>query len=209
VARPLKLFRGSGPARDETEVRWLISYSDFMMQLVCLFLLLYAATALAPEARGRTARAYRAARGLGEPAVREAARAGARPAEPGRALTGGRGAAEVPAGAPRWVVAERAGEWLASFEAPVFGRGSAEAGPDLRRALAGVAARAAPRGGRVTVTAWASAEEGGMALALDRAGASAEALVAEGGLDPRFVEVAGALSDPGGAGRLEVRVRAR
>ncbi|MFN3486140.1 MAG: flagellar motor protein MotB, partial [Planctomycetota bacterium] len=53
MARPLKLRVGSGPARDETEVRWLISYSDFMMQLVCLFLLLYAATALAPEVRRR------------------------------------------------------------------------------------------------------------------------------------------------------------
>ena len=27
--------------KDESEVRWLISYSDFMMQLVCLFILLY------------------------------------------------------------------------------------------------------------------------------------------------------------------------
>src|SRR6185295_19445567 len=25
--------------KDESEVRWLISYSDFMMQLVCLFIL--------------------------------------------------------------------------------------------------------------------------------------------------------------------------
>jgi outer membrane protein OmpA-like peptidoglycan-associated protein len=35
---------GAGaPARDEEQIRWLISYSDFMMQLVCLFILLYAA----------------------------------------------------------------------------------------------------------------------------------------------------------------------
>ncbi|HXG61904.1 MAG TPA: OmpA family protein [Planctomycetota bacterium] len=31
------------PVRDEDQIRWLISYSDFMMQLVCLFILLYAA----------------------------------------------------------------------------------------------------------------------------------------------------------------------
>lgn len=209
MARPLKLRVGSGPARDETEVRWLISYSDFMMQLVCLFLLLYAATALAPEVRRRAVRAYRAARGLGEPPVREAVPRGERPGKLGRALTGGREEASVAVSAARWQVAERAGEWLARFEGPVFRKGSAEAGADLRRALREVASRAGPRGGRVTVTAWASAEEGGMGLALERAGAAAGILTGEGGLDGRFVEAAGALSGAQGAGRLEVRVRAR
>jgi len=33
------------PEKDESEVRWLISYSDFMMQLVCLFILLYSVSA--------------------------------------------------------------------------------------------------------------------------------------------------------------------
>jgi flagellar motor protein MotB len=210
MARPLKLFVGSGPARDETEVRWLISYSDFMMQLVCLFLLLYASTALGPEMRRRTVRAYRAARGLGEPPVREVARGRERPAEPGRTLIGGPSSDPVEAGrAAPWRVAERAGEWLAWFEAPVFGRGSAVLGPKLRGALVEIAARLGPRGGQVTVTAWAAAEEGGMALALERAGAAAEALVGEGGLDPRFVESSGVLSGPAEAGRLEVRARTR
>ncbi|HXG61903.1 MAG TPA: flagellar motor protein MotB [Planctomycetota bacterium] len=208
MGRPLKLFVGSGPARDETEVRWLISYSDFMMQLVCLFLLLYASTALAPEMRRRTARAYRAARGLGEPPVREGAGRGVRPGETGRTLVGGSSAAEAPSGA-RWRVAERAGEWLASFDGPAFGRGSVVPSPELRRALVEIAGRVGPRGGLVTVTAWASAEEGGMAAALERAGAASEILVGEGGLDPRFLQSAGALGGAAEAGRLEVRARAR
>ena len=33
------------PEKDQSEVRWLISYSDFMMQLVCLFILLYSVSA--------------------------------------------------------------------------------------------------------------------------------------------------------------------
>ncbi len=31
---------------DQSEVRWLISYSDFMMQLVCLFILLYSVSSV-------------------------------------------------------------------------------------------------------------------------------------------------------------------
>jgi len=43
MAKPRKIAIGIGHAaeKDESEVRWLISYSDFMMQLVCLFILLY------------------------------------------------------------------------------------------------------------------------------------------------------------------------
>jgi flagellar motor protein MotB len=33
------------PEKDESQVRWLISYSDFMMQLLCLFILLYSISA--------------------------------------------------------------------------------------------------------------------------------------------------------------------
>ncbi len=36
---------GDGEA-DESSVRWLISYSDFMMQLVCLFILLYSVSSI-------------------------------------------------------------------------------------------------------------------------------------------------------------------
>ena len=43
MAKPRKLVLGVPPTRekDDSEVRWLMSYSDFMMQLVCLFILLY------------------------------------------------------------------------------------------------------------------------------------------------------------------------
>jgi flagellar motor protein MotB len=42
----LPLSGRPGPVRDEAQVRWLISYSDFMMQLVCLFILMYSVTVL-------------------------------------------------------------------------------------------------------------------------------------------------------------------
>ena len=43
TAKPRKIVIGLPRAaeKDESEVRWLISYSDFMMQLVCLFILLF------------------------------------------------------------------------------------------------------------------------------------------------------------------------
>jgi len=43
MAKPRKIVIGAPRSgeKDESEVRWLISYSDFMMQLVCLFILLY------------------------------------------------------------------------------------------------------------------------------------------------------------------------
>jgi chemotaxis protein MotB len=40
------VFDPPAPAKDESEVRWLISYSDFMMQLVCLFILLFSVSAM-------------------------------------------------------------------------------------------------------------------------------------------------------------------
>ncbi|MBI2900930.1 MAG: OmpA family protein [Planctomycetes bacterium] len=50
MARLKKLKIGSAAAAagepDESAVRWLISYADFMMQLVCLFILLYSVSSL-------------------------------------------------------------------------------------------------------------------------------------------------------------------
>jgi flagellar motor protein MotB len=43
---------GRAVGKDESQVRWLISYSDFMMQLVCLFVLLYSVSSLD---KGKTA----------------------------------------------------------------------------------------------------------------------------------------------------------
>ncbi len=50
--------------KDESEVRWLISYSDFMMQLVCLFILLYSVSSLDKGKAGAAAAAWRDEIGL-------------------------------------------------------------------------------------------------------------------------------------------------
>jgi flagellar motor protein MotB len=52
------------PAKDESEVRWLISYSDFMMQLVCLFILLYSVSATDPGKISSIAQSWREEMGL-------------------------------------------------------------------------------------------------------------------------------------------------
>ncbi len=52
------------PPKDESEVRWLISYSDFMMQLVCLFILLYSVSSTDPSKAGVIAESWRAEMGL-------------------------------------------------------------------------------------------------------------------------------------------------
>ena len=61
--------------KDESEVRWLISYSDFMMQLVCLFILLYSVSASDPGKSSPIAQSWREEMGL-EPinAMSESAR---------------------------------------------------------------------------------------------------------------------------------------
>jgi flagellar motor protein MotB len=53
--------------KDESEVRWLISYSDFMMQLVCLFILLYSVANIDPVKAGAVAQAWREEVGLDDP----------------------------------------------------------------------------------------------------------------------------------------------
>lgn len=52
--------------KDESEVRWLISYSDFMMQLVCLFILLYSVSSVDTSKAVPLAQAWRDEAGLGE-----------------------------------------------------------------------------------------------------------------------------------------------
>lgn len=52
--------------RDETEVRWLMSYSDFMMQLVCLFILLYSVSSVDTSKAIPLAQAWRDEVGIGE-----------------------------------------------------------------------------------------------------------------------------------------------
>ena len=55
-----------GREKDESEVRWLISYSDFMMQLVCLFILLYSVSSVDTSKAVPLAQAWRDEAGLGE-----------------------------------------------------------------------------------------------------------------------------------------------
>ena len=52
--------------KDESEVRWLISYSDFMMQLVCLFILLYSVSSIDTSKAIPLAQAWRDQAGIGE-----------------------------------------------------------------------------------------------------------------------------------------------
>lgn len=68
-ARPRRRAGGFAPGprppeKDESEVRWLISYSDFMMQLVCLFILLYSVSSLDKNKAGTAAAAWRDELGL-------------------------------------------------------------------------------------------------------------------------------------------------
>jgi chemotaxis protein MotB len=62
---PIRLGSTS-PEKDETEVRWLMSYSDFMMQLVCLFILLYSVSSVDTSKSVPIAQAWREEVGIGE-----------------------------------------------------------------------------------------------------------------------------------------------
>jgi chemotaxis protein MotB len=62
---PVRLGSTS-PEKDETEVRWLMSYSDFMMQLVCLFILLYSVSSIDTSKAVPIAQAWREEVGVGE-----------------------------------------------------------------------------------------------------------------------------------------------
>src|SRR3982750_2594189 len=64
---------GAQPEKDETEVRWLMSYSDFMMQLVCLFILLYSVSSIDTSKAVPLAQAWRDEAGVGEVRVPSAA----------------------------------------------------------------------------------------------------------------------------------------
>lgn len=64
----VSIFRvgGTSPEKDETEVRWLMSYSDFMMQLVCLFIMLYSVSSVDTAKAAALSQAWREEVGLGE-----------------------------------------------------------------------------------------------------------------------------------------------
>ena len=63
------------PEKDETEVRWLMSYSDFMMQLVCLFILLYSVSSIDTSKAVPLAQAWRDEAGVSEVRVPSAPKA--------------------------------------------------------------------------------------------------------------------------------------
>jgi chemotaxis protein MotB len=59
-------FAPPPPEKDETEIRWLMSYSDFMMQLVCLFILLYSVSSIDTSKAVPLAQAWRDEVGISE-----------------------------------------------------------------------------------------------------------------------------------------------
>jgi chemotaxis protein MotB len=66
-------FAPPPPEKDETEIRWLMSYSDFMMQLVCLFILLYSVSSIETSKAVPLAQAWRDEAGVSEVRVPSAA----------------------------------------------------------------------------------------------------------------------------------------
>ena len=66
MAKPRKLVLGVPVSRekDDSEVRWLMSYSDFMMQLVCLFILLYSVCATDAGKASQIAQSWRDEMGI-------------------------------------------------------------------------------------------------------------------------------------------------
>ena len=177
--------------KDESEVRWLISYSDFMMQLVCLFILLYSVSFFDKGRMARIAAAYRASVGLGDLAAQETKSFGDRLAVGDRPLLAGElGGGDVPKDV-LFRVEPIAGGWRVAFDQPLFDAGSAvltEAGGDALDAAARLLRAYA---GRTVLTAYG--EDAGDAdplrLALARSRAAGERL-GRSGLDPRFVTTA-------------------
>jgi flagellar motor protein MotB len=202
MAKPLKIVIGlpRGAERDESEVRWLISYSDFMMQLVCLFILMYSVSSLDKGRMARVAAAYRASVGIGEVVAYDQRSSGDKLAVGDRSLLGGTlGGGDLPAGL-RYRLDPVAGGVRLVFEGPLFATGSSEldakagaavdAAADVLRAYAGAA--------KVTGVGDAGSDADALGLALDRARAVVARLV-KAGLDARFIAPAGTSgADPRG-----------
>ena len=183
-----------------------MSYSDFMMQLVCLFILLYSVSSLDRGRMSRAAAGYRASVGIGELAAHETKVAGDKLAIGDRSLLGGElGGGDLPKDL-RYRIEPVPGGLRAAFDAPVF-----EAGSATLTARGGEALDASIRvlrayAGRIVVTASGEDSPDGdpFKLALARARAAVDRLT-RGGLDPRFLTTAGK-SGPG-ASRLTIDVR--
>lgn len=191
--------------RDEGEVRWLISYSDFMMQLVCLFILLYSVSSLDKGRMARVAAAYRASVGIGEVAAFEGRSSGDRLAVGDRSLIGGAlGGGDLPSGL-RYDVEPVPGGIRIVFDAALFAAGSSELEAPAKAAVDRVARilRAYAGGARVTASGDPPAEGDSLPLALARARAVVLRLE-QAGVDSRFVTAAGS-PGPGHGTVIDVR----
>jgi flagellar motor protein MotB len=220
MAKPKKLaIGGHAVEKDESEVRWLISYSDFMMQLVCLFILLYSVSSLDKGKMALVAAYYRASIGLGEPPVHEPPSKGPNLSVGDRPLVGGRqGQGDLPRDAT-FRVQEVPGGWAVTFEEPLFEPGSWALSDRATRALESLGKRFQPYAGMMYVTGYAGGVSGdaqgeaALKLAQARGMAAAAVLTREGGpgtLDPRFLEVAGREThDETQSRRLRLYIRAR
>jgi flagellar motor protein MotB len=212
MAKPRKLVIGAPRSgeKDESEVRWLISYSDFMMQLVCLFILLYSVSFFDKGRMARVAAAYRASVGIGDLAAQETKTRGTLLAVGDRPLLGGElGGGDIPRDV-RFRIDPVAGGWRVAVDVPVFEAGSAAftaAGGDAidaaARTLRAYAGRAV-----VTATGEDAPEADPLRLALARAAAVVGRL-AQAGVDPRFVQTSGQPLRPGGEPRrVTIELRA-
>ncbi len=195
--------------RDESEVRWLISYSDFMMQLVCLFILLYSVSSLDRGRMAKMAASYRASIGIGDLAAHDTKTSGDRLAVGDRSLLGGElGGGDVPREL-KFRVEPVAGGFRVAFDGTLFERGSSALTGPGAEAVDGAARVIGAYAGPAVVTA--SADEAGadgLRLSLARAEAVVSRLTRPGfarALDPRFL--AASARPSGEPGRVTIRVR--
>jgi flagellar motor protein MotB len=188
-------------------VRWLISYSDFMMQLVCLFILLYSVSYFDKGRMARVAASYRASVGIGDLAAHETKTAGETLAIGDRPLLGGElGGGDVPKGLRTRIDAVPGG-LRAAFDEPIFEAGSAVLTPRGAEALDAAARVLRAYAGRTVVTGTGddATEADPLRLALARAQAVVTRL-AGAGVDPRFMTPAG---KPGDAASRRVTIDLR
>jgi len=194
MAKPRKIVIGAPRSgeKDESEVRWLISYSDFMMQLVCLFILLYSVSSLDKGRMARVAAAYRASVGIGEVAAYEVRSSGDKLAVGDRSLLGGAlGGGDLPRGL-RYRVDEVSGGYRVAFEGSLFGEGGAELSEEGGQALDGAARLLGAYAGLVRVSASGEDAADGESLRLSILRArEVTARLERAGLDPRFIAPAG------------------
>ena len=209
MAKPLRIVLGAARPRekDESEVRWLISYSDFMMQLVCLFILLYSVSSLDKGRMARVAAAYRASIGIGEPAAYDARTSGDRLAAGDRSLVAGElGGGDLRQGL-RYELGPVPGSLRIVFEGSLFAAGSAELDGKAAAAVdeAARVLRAYAGPARVLGSGDPGHGEGALALALARARAIA-ARLEKAGLDPRFLTASGRPDPARGGAVIELRM---